>query len=484
MTILLATLLMAASPRTFHIDALHGSDSSPGTIAKPWRSLARVAKETLQPHDKLLLAGGQTFQGPLKIGKEANGVTLASYGKGRAKIDGGAGDGIVIDGCADVYVTEIDVVGSGRKASDGAGVRIERSQRVRLEDMDISGFRVAGVEMNGVAGTSLENVAAHHNGAAGISVIGGYDGTARSKDVTIQNCKAFENAGDPKNLTNHSGNGIVVGGVDSCSIRLCEAYRNGWDMPRKGNGPVGIWAWNASHVLIERCISRHNDSPGTDGGGFDFDGGVTDSVMQYNLSYENAGCGYLLCQYEGGGEWKNNVVRYNFSYNDGAKNFQCGIGIYDGGGKFSDAEITNNTIVNEEHAVVATHRVPGLTFRKNIFVAGKDAILGDFSPSRFEKNLYQTSARIAAAYEGKEAWPTLAEWAKATGQEMEKGEIVGYAIDAKLRLPTKGERLPTDPAQLSKMTLLRPEKDSLARAFGLGVPDPELVKAQEGSFSR
>ena len=99
--------------------------------------------------------------------------------------------------------------------------------------------------------------------------------------------------GDPSNLTNHSGNGIVVGNVSDAIIEYCEASNNGWDMPRKGNGPVGIWAWNADRVTIQFCISHDNKSPGDDGGGFDLDGGVTNSVLQYNLSYNNDGPGLL-----------------------------------------------------------------------------------------------------------------------------------------------------------------------------------------------
>ena len=39
---------------------------------------------------------------------------------------------------------------------------------------------------------------------------------------------------DPKNLSNHSSNGIVAGGVEGGLIEYCEAFNNGWDMPHKG----------------------------------------------------------------------------------------------------------------------------------------------------------------------------------------------------------------------------------------------------------
>ena len=88
-------------------------------------------------------------------------------------------------------------------------------------------------------------------------------------------------------------------------VEYCEAMENGWDMPRPGNGPVGIWGYEADHLTIQYCYSHDNKtSPnGYDGGRFDFDGGITNSVMQYNLSMNNEGAGYGLFQFGGAGAW-------------------------------------------------------------------------------------------------------------------------------------------------------------------------------------
>ncbi|RYG38835.1 right-handed parallel beta-helix repeat-containing protein [bacterium] len=469
MTLLLAMTLLAPG-RLFYIDGRAGSDKNPGSVAAPWQTFSRLAKANLAPGDSVILVGGQTYPGPLRLGKEANGITLRAAGDGPAEIRGGKGDGLVLDGCENLAVKDLLVSGAGRKENDGSGILMRRTRGVTIESVTVTGFRIAGVDSGGDEKATFKSVVAHGNGAAGISVFGGYDGVPRSKDIRITRCTAYENAGDPKNLTNHSGNGIIVGGVDGCIIDYCTAFRNGADMPRKGNGPVGIWAWNASNVLIEWCISHHNDSPGTDGGGFDFDGGVTDSTMQHNLSYRNAGCGYLLCQYEGGDKWKNNTVRYNVSYNDGAKNFQAGIGIFDGGGKFSDAKIYNNTVVNDLHAVSAMHAVPGLVFERNVFVSGKEAVVGDFVGGRFAENLYWTQGRFGMSFDGKQGWATLADWAAATGQESETGTVIGHLADPKLRLPARDTELPTDPADLAKMTFFQSTKGSPAKDLGLGVP--------------
>ena len=93
--------------------------------------------------------------------------------------------------------------------------------------------------------------------------------------------------GNPVNLENHSGNGIVVDHVRRCTIEYCEAFNNGWDMPRKGNGPVGIWGWEAHRLTIQFCISHDNKTQkgAVDGGGFEWFGnsGTTSARVTYNF---------------------------------------------------------------------------------------------------------------------------------------------------------------------------------------------------------
>ncbi|NIM52339.1 MAG: hypothetical protein GTO22_24360, partial [Gemmatimonadales bacterium] len=229
----------------------------------------------------------------------------------------------------------------------------------------------------------------------------------------------------PSNLTNHSGNGIVVGQLKGCVIEYCEAMNNGWDMPRTGNGPVGIWAWNADRVVIQHCVAHHNKSPGWDGGGFDFDGGVTNSIMQYNYSYENEGPGYFLCQYPTAPRWQNNIVRYNISVNDGVKNnIGCGIEVMANDRGMSDAEVYNNTVYNEKGGAVGfgERPVPGIRFRNNIFVAAGELIQGDASRARFEGNCYWMigeGGSLAGSHERFE------DWVAATGQERSGNTVLG-----------------------------------------------------------
>lgn len=463
---------------TFYLDAERGDDANPGTSAeRAWRTLDRAGRAALGPGCRLLLAGGQTFHGTLALTKDDGGspsapVTIASYGQGRATIDAGAGDGLTLTDCAHVTIHDLDIAGCGRKnGSDGAGVRLLRTHGVTLDRLDVRGFRLGGVVTGGDADTRITHIHAHDNGFAGITTYGGYGDVPRSRNLYIADCLADNNPGDPKNLTNHSGNGIVVGGVDGCLIEYCEATNNGWDMPRQGNGPVGIWGWNCDRLTIQHCVSHGNRSPGEDGGGFDFDGGVTNSVMQYNLSYGNQGTGYLLCQFPGASVWKNNIVRYNISLDDGSKNFQSGIGLWIGGEGISDALVYNNTIVGLKHAVASRGDLPGFVYRNNVFVGGGDLLFGPFTKSRLENNLYWRTGEGDFYRDGDLALATMETWARGTGQETVGGERVGRFADPRLAMPGAGDRLPTNPRALAAMRLFYPRPDSPCVGAGTIIRD-------------
>ncbi|MCX7935677.1 MAG: right-handed parallel beta-helix repeat-containing protein, partial [Planctomycetota bacterium] len=236
--------MKTASPgnTTYYLDSAKGDDKNPGTSAtKAWKTLARANQTVFAAGDKLLLAAGQTFAGTLALEKEVQGaqdlpITIASFGQGRATIDGGKGTGIRLAGCAFVRIQNLNIIGCGRKAgNDGNGIEIALTRGVTIDGVDVSGFRLAGIAAGGDADTRIANARAHDNGFAGISVCGGY-GKPRTTNLYIGHCVAHDNPGDPKNLTNHSGNGIVVGQLDGGLVEFCAAYNNGWDMPRQGNG--------------------------------------------------------------------------------------------------------------------------------------------------------------------------------------------------------------------------------------------------------
>lgn len=464
---------------TYHVDGLKGDDQNTGMAPEEaWRSIERANRADFDPGDHLLFAGGQTFAGTLIFQQEDSGtqdhpIRVSSFGNGRALIHGGTGCGFQLNGCAHVVASHLVFIGCGRQnGSDGNGVELRHTCYVKLDSLEVRGFRLSGVSAAEDENSRITKVYAHENGFAGIST-SGKRGNTRTRNLYIGYCIAANNPGDPKNLSNHSGNGIVAGGVDGGLIEYCEAFNNGWDMPRQGNGPVGIWGWDCDRLIIQHCISHDNKTAtgADDGGGFDLDGGATRSILQYNLSYNNHGCGYLLCQYPGAKRWKENFCRYNLSINDGLTNHFSGIYFWAGGGGISDAQVYNNVIINARHAIRSTHDIPGLVFRNNILVAEKSVVAGPLRKAVFESNLYRRPPNGIIFQDGDQAFKTLAEWARATGKETINERLVGFTVDPKLILPEDLSELPRDPRELRSMSFYRLQVDSPCIGAGTVVED-------------
>jgi hypothetical protein len=448
-----------------------GDDSNPGTRRRPWQSIEKVNTTDFGPGDSICFQARKRFVGTITLNHNDTGalgreLTVTSYGRGRAIIDGGNGSGLRADGCDNLVVKNLAFVGSGRKAGNTEdGVCILNSQGVRIDHTEVSGFRSSGLHLDGARDAQVTSVTAHENGFAGISV--GYG--KRSTHLHIDHCTADNNPGDPSNLINHSGNGIVIGNASDVIVEYCEASNNGWDMPRQGNGPVGIWAWNADRVTIQFCISHHNRSPGDDGGGFDLDGGVTNSVLQYNLSYDNDGPGYFLCQYPGAPIFKDNIVRYNISQNDGGKNNRrSAIDVFSAGPGASDCQVYNNTVFNLYGAAVGFggSPMPNVVFRNNIFVCSGDAISGEAQRGQFQNNIYWPADERGLSFGGH---ATIREWAQAAGQVKTDGEIVGRYADP--GLVEAGGKMPTDPARLPRMAAYRLKSGSPCLQAGVIMKD-------------
>jgi hypothetical protein len=175
-----------------------------------------------------------------------------------------------------------------------------------------------------------------HNIRTGLFVGGPDDGSLPHSDVQVTDSVVHDTSGDPAYTDNHSGDGIIISNTDGGLITRCAAYGNGFLNAHTGGGPVGLWAYDANNVTISHSASwanRNGFGPGEqeDGGGFDLDGGCTNSVMEYNLAWQNAGPGFLVCQYAGSPRpTANNTVRYSVSVGDGqiAANMAAGLQWY------------------------------------------------------------------------------------------------------------------------------------------------------------
>jgi hypothetical protein len=483
-----------------------GSDNNPGTSpAKAWKTIKKVNGVTFKPGEKILFEGSKTFRGSIEFdaedsGTAANPVTIGSYGTGRATINSGKENGLYVKNCGGLVIKNLKFVGSGRTDPDGGrGIYLfcdldeTKPEYIRIDNVEVSGYLIEGISIRGDRrGTGgfkdvrITNAEVHDNGDKGICAAGGQPiGDWVHKGIYVGNCKVYNTTGI-SGKRGHSGNGIILSSVDGAIIEYCEAYNNGEfsDDPCSG-GPIGIWAWDSNNVVIQFCESYDNKTGNRkDGGGFDLDGGCMNCVMQYNYSHGNYGAGYGIYQYSGAREFKNNVVRYNISENDGLDGRYGGINVWstNSSGGIRDTKIYNNTVyvsADTKGAAIAdlphtkgTSYVYNTKIYNNIFLAaaGKKVVEIPYSPSgwSFKGNCYWTyGGDIEISWDGK-TYTSLDEWRKATGQEKHNGKGVGFEVDPKLVNPGGGGTI-GDAHKLSTLKAYQLQKSSPLIDAGLDI---------------
>lgn len=441
--------------------SLNGDDANQGSKAKPWKSISRVNEEVFNPGDQILFEGGQVFEGTIAMDNEDSSTTqrriiIGSYGEGKATINGGDSLGFYANQCSNLILQNLKFSGSGRlDGNQTDGVFFVKSDSLTISNVEAYGFQHSGIHLRKCSNVLITSCLSSGNGFAGFLVSGSANrdhNSFENNHLTIEHCIAKNNAGDPTVKDNHSGNGILVGGARHVLIDRCVATNNGWDMPRKGNGPVGIWAYQSDQVTIQRCIAYKNrTSPGAkDGGGFDFDGGMTNSVIQYCLSYENEGAGYGLFQYPGADDWYNNEIRYNISINDGkTTNGAGGVFIWNGGStarELRDCYVYHNVIYNEFKPAVVfepASQHENFNFSNNIFIGKERVVEGPSSGDRFLGNVWWHVNGGEITFRG---YHSLEAWGRATGQEMRGGKLIGMQVDPRLTGPLLTDM--TDPDSL------------------------------------
>ena len=365
--------------RSYYVDGETGTADGDGSVTHPFNDVEALTRLFFNPGDSILLAGGQTFSGTLHIrkftGMAGHPLYISSFGKGKAAIDAGKGSALLVDSSRYVLIRNIEVRGDGRlKGNEGSGIDIKYSTDIQVDSVEASGFLWNGVGTFGGADIRLSRIYAHDNGFNGIEVSGPWSHKEVHR-VYVGYCVAENNPGNPKIKDNHSGSGILIAHSTGVQVEYCEAMNNGWDMPRIGNGPVGIWAFECDSLTIQYCFSHDNKTAPSarDGGGFDFDGGVTNSVMRYNLSMNNEGAGYGLFQFGGASDWANNFIHHNVSINDGRKNSQAGFFIwcdpYNKSIPLRDSYICSNIVLScYGHAVsFETGYAKNIVFEDNVF---------------------------------------------------------------------------------------------------------------------
>lgn len=315
----------------------------------PLADIVALNAHALQPGDNVYFQGGESFAGTIVLGAEDSGTSIApvsfkSFGVGRATIRAGTDSAIKIYNASGFAFSQLDLVGDGMDLNThsgiDAGVYLPTSTKLdylRFDQMKVSGF-YTGVEIWGWYSTStvawpgfrnvmLTNLEVCANRSEGIKTWGTWrsnsNGSNRShSDFYLADCVVYGNPGDPA-ATWHTGSGIILSGVERGTIEYCVAHDNGGCGPSTGGGPFGIWIWESSACTLQRNLVYNQKTSSTlDGGAYDLDGGSSNSVVQYNYSYNNDGPAIGLIQFSGASPLAKNVVRYNISENDCRKTSQ------------------------------------------------------------------------------------------------------------------------------------------------------------------
>jgi len=455
-----------------------GKDSNAGTLSSPWQHIERISILPLQPGDSVLLEGGKLFKGSFALDSTIAGIAqrpiyIGSYGNHPVVIDAGNQTAISIINSGYLVLHHLLLKGAGRKTGNtGRGIWVSSSNNIILQSIEISGFQKSGVEITDCRDVRLEKINAHDNGYAGIAVTGNHFPDFTNSNIYIGHCSTTNNPGDPTEFNNHSGNGIVVGLARNVLIEYCASTSNGWDMPRQGNGPVGIWAWEADSVVIQSCVSfRNRTSPGAaDGGGFDLDGGVTHSIVQYNLAYENEGYGFGIFQFSGATPWHDNVFRYNISFDDGNRT-QNGASVLWWNGsldaaQFHDCYVYQNLFYNSKGYALGVvpnqYQSSRFFFLNNILVAKDEMMSGGIIGS--EKFFGNAWWSIQSKFKFNGVTDFIG-WSQNSGMENLEGAVTGININPMLQDPHTPAI--TGPSELYSVTGMGLKKNSPLRDKGL-----------------
>ncbi len=394
-------------------------------------------------------------------------VIISTYGRKKpAKISAGNGTGISLVNASNIVVTNLMIVGTwnaltGEGPSSGVGIDVVNTlpgdvklSNITIGAVESKGFRWGGIRVwgnNGKSGYSNVDITKNRvrwNGDAGIIVSGAFDATSTAysnSKIYVTYNRVSNNTGIIDKGTN-TGSGIEIVDVDGALVQGNIVYQNGQFQDNSDGGPVGIWAFDSNAVTMQYNESFENHASATsakDGGGLDLDGGVTNSVMQYNYSHDNDGPGFLAVQFAGFRPSGHNVIRYNITQND-ARCFGYGGITLSGNSDLKDVLIEHNTVYVDPSPYTNTSALrligigTGVQIRNNIFVTTGNAYLVNGIPgssiAQINGNDFFSSGATPSYVWENQFYTSLDAW-RAVGPEMLNGSPTGTDADPQLLAP-------------------------------------------------
>lgn len=495
----------------FYFDSKKGDNTTAGTKEFPWKSLDKIQQITIAPGDKIYLHGNQTFIGNIVLdasnaGDPQKPVVIKSYSRGRAILYAGDGTGILVQNAGGVIIKNLEITGSGRDKNIGSGIRFENSREdlsrlpfVRIKDVKCSGFGgkqvyerndkllfyaygegifVGGrpwlLQKCGYTDVIIEDCETSDNENCGIMITGPWDPASQdyaNSNISILRCQSHHNSGDPDFLRSHSGSGILMEYTDGGLIDGCLAWENGNLCNTTSSGPCGIWAAASKKIILQNCESWNNRTGKVDGDGFDFDGGVSDSIIQYNYAHNNDGAGILLYSYDGAPyQFAHNTCRFNICMNNGRKNDYGELSIGSFGGLWENMDIYHNTLIStrlfEKNSVLhlmKNSQTRNVRILNNILISGDQVPLingVDQEGLLIAGNSYWSSHGEFQICFNEKDFTALSEFRSVTKQERFQDKDTGFYGDPMIELP---EKAPTigNPRHLTKISEFRLKSNSI-----------------------
>jgi parallel beta-helix repeat protein len=166
----------------------------------------------------------------------------------------------------------------------------------------------------------------------------------QTSNITVQNCTSsysegvagIDLYGDPSVELNKVSDCLIIGNyahnnkqhgigmfrnAENIIVSRNITHHNGWGGTNASTGGHGITAWAAdgdfapNNLIWEYNISYDNyveTSLGLEGNGLQFDGNTYNSVMRYNISYNNEGSGFV----DNGAKTSVNTLHNNIAFNN------------------------------------------------------------------------------------------------------------------------------------------------------------------------
>ena len=333
----------------YYFDPIGGNDQNVGTTPdKPFRTLGIIKDLALKPGDSVLLKSGAVFNEQLYIscsGSENNPVVLGKYG-GEAKpyIKGDTlhAQSVYVYNTNNFVIRDIEISHSSRFEKI-QGILVELHNYGTANNITIDNLFVHDVNpilSDSSSGSGRAILLSNYRDNGTDSVSSHFDG------LVVQNCliKNSNSEGigmwgnwqrkrwDPNLnvvIRNNIIDGITGHGIVpvACEGPLVEynVIKNSPQLPVDPDGIDGIWPWSCDNAVVQYNIVSGIKSQ-WDAYGFDADYNCTNSLFQYNLSYNNKGGFLLVCNSGGWSEdWSvgnvGSVIRYNVSINDGLRDY-------------------------------------------------------------------------------------------------------------------------------------------------------------------